>query len=295
MSQTDNSNVHYPLVTVYMPTKNRLALLKRAIATVMEQTYPNIELIVVNDASTDGTFEYLEQLQFENDKVQVFHHQVSQGACVARNLALKNAKGEFVTGLDDDDEFLPNRIESLYRAYDDQYAFVCSSMWWDYGKRKRLIDKAALNITLAAQLSYNEATTQVFVEKSRILAVGGFDETFVACQDYDLWTRLIIEFGQALRIAQPSYIINDTATTERMIGNPKSVEGYRQFMQKHQSLMSKSNIRNQAFMVLRRQRKVMPFSMLVSQMFTGHFMAKLRYFLSSNFSIVKNLHRKFFK
>ena len=277
------------LVSVYMPTKNRLALLKRAVNSVLSQTYPNIELHVVDDGSSDGTFDYLSELSRQNSRVFVYRNEESMGACAARNVAISNANGEFVTGLDDDDLFLPNRISSLVAAYDDKYAFCCSSMWWDYGKKQRLIDASEIEITLAAQLSYNEATTQVLVKRERVLAVGGFDESFVACQDYDLWTRLILHYGTAYRIAVPSYIINDTGSSERMIGNPKSVLGYQQFFEKHQMHMTKANKLNQSFMKIRRERKPLKFLSLIRQLPAGHIQAKLRYFLSSNFMWIRRL------
>jgi hypothetical protein len=163
-------------------------------------------------------------------------------------------------------------------------------MFWDYGKKRRLIDAKEGIITLSQQLDYNEATTQILVENERLQAVGGFDESFVACQDYDLWTRLMIKYGDAYRINDASYIINDTASTERLIGNPKSVKGYEQYFEKHHLLMSKVNIKNQNFMKLRRKKERMPFIMLLKQLNSGHLIAKIRYFLSSNFNFIKRTH-----
>jgi len=285
----------FPLVSVYMPTKNRRKLLERAINSIQSQSYPAIEIIVVDDGSTDDTSSFLAELQSRFDNITVLRNEQSTGACVARNRAIAIAKGEYITGLDDDDEFLPNRIQSLMDAYKDEYAFVCSAMWWDYGKRKRLIDANEQIITLAQQLDYNEATTQVFTKTERLRSLGGFDESFVACQDYDFWTRLIINFGSAYRIAEPSYVINDTGSSERMIGNPKSVKGYQQFSDKHGHLMSDCNKLNQEFMVTRRKRTRLTLLQLFRQIGTGHLKSKVRYFLSSNFSFAKSLHQKWYK
>lgn len=284
-----------PLVTVYMPTKNRRVLLERALNSIFTQTYSNIEIIVVDDGSTDDTVSYLQHLSDTRHQFRFYSNEESRGACVARNIAIRQANGFYITGLDDDDLFLPDRIASLVENYDSNYAFICSSAWWDYGKKKRLIDASEMDITLSNQLSYNEATTQVLVETSRLKAVGGFDESFVACQDYDLWTKLIVEYGAAKRIANPSYVINDTGSSVRMISSPKSVRGYHQFMAKYKHLMNSDNIKNQQFMVLRREAKPMSFSMLISQLGSSHFMSKLRYFLSSNFRVIKTLHSKFYK
>ncbi|WP_286265524.1 glycosyltransferase [Thalassotalea atypica] len=278
-----------------MPTKNRRDLLERALNSILEQTYSNLDVIVVDDGSTDDTVAFLETVVNNDQRVRFFSNKTSAGACAARNIAIQHAYGKFITGLDDDDLFLPNRIESLLSQYDGKYAFICSSAWWDYGKKQRLIDSRNMDISLKQQLNYNEATTQVLVATERVKALGGFDETFVACQDYDLWTRLIEHYGMAKRIANPTYIINDTGSSNRMISSPNSVKGYHQFMQKHGHLMSRKNIINQEFMMLRREARVMSLHDLIRQIGTGYFTSKLRYFLSSNFSIIRSLHKKFYK
>ena len=275
MSQQDS---HSPLVSIYMPTKNRLELLKRAVLSVEKQTYPNLELVVCDDGSTDGTKEYLAALKSSKTlKVKVISNNTSNGACYARNQAINVAEGMFITGLDDDDYMLPNRISLLLAAYKPEYSFISSAMIWDYGHKTRVIDKKPGPITLEAQLSYNEATTQILVEKSRVIEVGGFDETFVACQDYDLWTRLIIAYGEAFRIAEPTYIINDTNPAQRMTGNPKSVRGYEQFASKHGHLMNDKNIQNQEFMKIRRLKQRYSLALLMKHRKSGHFTDKLRY------------------
>lgn len=280
MTQVDKAQ---PLVTVYMPTKNRLELLKKAVNSVYMQTYSNIELIICNDGSTDNTEQYLKSLHPKGpvSLVSTFSNTESKGACHARNKAIKMASGFFVTGLDDDDQFLPNRISSLVEQYDPNFAFICSAMIWDYGKKQRVIDKKPGIFSLTSQLSYNEATTQILVEKDRIISVNGFDEAFVACQDYDLWTRLMQKYGPLKRIKESSYIINNTATTQRMTANPKSVKGYEQFYAKHGHLMNWQNKQNQEFMKLRRQRKHYPLYLFILHLCSGHLIAKLRYLIGS--------------
>lgn len=284
MKPAENNPV---LVSVYMPTKNRLSLLKKAVESVFAQTYTNIELIICNDGSTDNTQDYLASLSPSGPvkTIQIITNKESQGACNARNKAIHIAKGYFITGLDDDDTFLPQRIASLVEHYNPSYAFICSAMMWDYGKKQRKIDNTPGIYSLKHQLSYNEATTQILVERSRVLAVNGFDESFVACQDYDLWTRLIIKFGAFKRIGDVTYIINDTDTTQRMTASPKSVKGYEQFASKHGHFMTWKNKQNQDFMKLRRQRKRYPFHLFLLHLCSGHLTAKTRYFIGSNLMI----------
>jgi glycosyltransferase involved in cell wall biosynthesis len=285
----------YPLVSVYIPTKNRCSLLERAVLSVLAQDYPNIELIIVDDGSTDASASFLSTLVKQHSNISVKRLEHSQGACIARNWAINHAKGEFVTGLDDDDYFLPHRISSLMAQYQDNYAFVCSSSIWDYGKRQKIIDSQPLEITLDAQLNYNEASNQILVKRERVLALGGFNTEFSSCQDYDLWTRLIIRYGHALRIAEPSYYINDTNSTQRMIHSNNGKLGYEQFLSKHRQLMSPVNLANQRFMQIRRLKQRLTLPELITQYGAGHYYSKLRYFLSSNFSIIKTIHSKYYK
>lgn len=93
------------LISIYIPTHNRRKLLERAVKSVQQQTYLNIELIIVDDGSSDSTWDYLNDIA--NKNIRIFKHEQPLGACAARNLAIKHAKGKFITGLDDDDEFQP--------------------------------------------------------------------------------------------------------------------------------------------------------------------------------------------
>ncbi|WP_158650917.1 glycosyltransferase family 2 protein, partial [Acinetobacter indicus] len=122
-------NGNQPLVTVYIPTYNRLELLQRAVKSVQEQTYHNLEIIIVDDCSTDGTHEYLEKVSKEDKRVRYFLKEKNSGACVSRNIAIKNSKGEFITGLDDDDYFERNRIEIFLHkwfSYSEKYIALFS-------------------------------------------------------------------------------------------------------------------------------------------------------------------------
>src|ERR1700733_12057469 len=98
------------LVTIYLPTRNRVDLLAKAVDSVLRQTHNEIELIVVNDASTDATADFLCQRSLVDSRLIHFNNAVARGAPASRNLAIDKAKGALVTGLGDDDKFLPARL-----------------------------------------------------------------------------------------------------------------------------------------------------------------------------------------
>ncbi|WP_448246080.1 glycosyltransferase [Thalassotalea agariperforans] len=281
------------LVTVYMPTKNRLPLLKRAINSVLAQTHNNIELIIVDDGSTDGTVDYLAELSVTNEKVRYFSNVISEGACAARNKAILAAKGTFVTGLDDDDEFTHDRIEKLLSAYDDEYSFVTSAQWWDHGKRRTLLGGKEQLITFNDQLNQNFATNQVLVKKQKIIDAGLFDVDFPACQDWEMWTRLTQKFGVALKIASPTYIIHAGHNEPRITFSTNRINGFELYYQRYSSYMSKAN--KVAFQLKLIEAKKTPLSFSLGvRLFSPHSYKKvIKLWLISYFPFLQKLKKKY--
>lgn len=98
-----------PLVSVILPTYNRENLLPTAIQSILNQTYQNIEFIIINDASTDNTSTILKR--YKNKRIRIITNQTHQGIVYNRNLGLSLAKGKYVAWIDDDDISKPNRLE----------------------------------------------------------------------------------------------------------------------------------------------------------------------------------------
>lgn len=102
------------LVSCIIPTKNRQEKLKLAIESVLNQTHKNIEVIVVDDGSDEKIVN-----TYSNDKVVVINNDFSIGGAAARNVGVKIASGEFICFLDDDDEYLPTKIEVMLNEFDE--------------------------------------------------------------------------------------------------------------------------------------------------------------------------------
>ena len=96
------------LISVVIPTYNRGHLIRKCIESVLAQTYKDIEVIVVDDGSTDNTKEVIKGI---SDNRVRYLYQKNQGACVARNLGIESAKGEYIAFQDSDDEWLPDKLE----------------------------------------------------------------------------------------------------------------------------------------------------------------------------------------
>jgi len=232
-----------PLVSVYITTQNRSELLKRAIDSVLAQTWSNVEIIVVDDASDDDTVRVLGQYNDKFTNFRWYRNKVSRGACVSRNKAIEVANGEFITGLDDDDYFLPQRVALLVEAYDDKYAFVSSTYLRKTASGSSVVKDGLGVLGLDDLLHYNKVGNQVLSRTERFRAVGGFDESLPSFQDYDMWVRLLEKFGKCLKINTPLYVFDTSHESERISSSKdKVVKGHAIFMEKHRKIMSKSHI-----------------------------------------------------
>lgn len=179
-----------PKVSVVIPTYNRRDLVQRAIQSVLDQTYRDFEIIVIDDGSTDGTRAAVEG----RERVR-YLRQTNGGPASARNLGIREAQGEFIAFLDSDDvwlpEFLTSQVDVLSRY--PEVALVCARSSVgnkeakDFPLRRKLITG-----DLYARL-YDRSfvrTPTVVVRKSCLDAVGCFNESYPWSEDHDLWLRI---------------------------------------------------------------------------------------------------------
>lgn len=225
-------------ICVYIPTHNRSAMLQRALNSVLAQTLLASEIIVVDDGSADDTPAVLAEYQRLHGQIKVIRQEVPSGACAARNKAIFATQCQFITGLDDDDEFAPEHLATLAGAFDEKYAFVSASLTEDTGKQRIVRNADCGSHTLYALLHYNKFTNQVFTLTSRLKAVKGFDEAFPAMQDYDTWVRLVARYGAGLKISAPTYIWHTGHEQNRISRSPqKRLAALALFLTKHKAYL----------------------------------------------------------
>lgn len=239
------SNPSKPLVSVYLPTHNRSKSLERAIQSVFNQTWKPIELIVVDDGSDDQTHDLLSKLQ-KSHPFRIIRNTVPAGASASRNTAIQQANGEFVAGLDDDDYWTSHRIEWMMQEFRDGFSAVCSNDKMDYGD-KEIVWKKKRTITLQDLLYYNRVGNQVLTKKEYILGVGGYDESLASAQDYDLWIRLVQEYGPIKNIPKTLQVVSMRENQHRITTSAGKMEGYRACFEKHRNKMNSLQIRYQFY------------------------------------------------
>lgn len=120
--------VNSPLISVIISTYNRITLLERALNSLELQMFNNFEVIISDDCSDVDVFNFLETYK-QRSQLTISYRRNSEnkGACYTRNEGIKMARGKYITGLDDDDEFTPMRLELFLNAYNSRYSFISSN------------------------------------------------------------------------------------------------------------------------------------------------------------------------
>ena len=185
------------MISVIIPVYNRRELVVRAIQSVLAQTYRDCEVLVVDDASDDGTAEQVRQ-EFGN-AVQLLEQEHNRGVSAARNCAIAVARGEWVAFLDSDDEWLPAKLEKQIAALEQSGLQICHTeeIWIRNGVRvnpHKHHRKYGGDIFLQALPLCVMSPSSIVIHRDVLARVGLFDETLPACEDYDLFLRLACRY-----------------------------------------------------------------------------------------------------
>jgi len=185
-----------PRVSVIIPTYNRGWTIKRAVDSVLAQTFRDFELIVVDDGSEDDTAAIL--AGYGTD-IRVIR-QANAGVSAARNAGIHAAEGKFIAFLDSDDYWLPEKLHVQIAYFNAQpEVVICQTeeIWIRNGKRvnpKKVHKKPSGRIFRASLALCLVSPSAVMLRRDVFAQIGGFDETLPACEDYDLWLRISVRY-----------------------------------------------------------------------------------------------------
>ncbi len=185
-----------PSISVIIPVFNRKDLISRALFSVLKQTFPVHEVIVIDDGSSDATGEVVQQ-QFPGVKWIEQNH---QGVSAARNLGIQRAAGDWIALLDSDDAWVPNKlacqIEALKKAPDHPLCHT-NEIWIRHGVRVNPMKKHEKKggwIFRHCLPRCAISPSASLIKKTLFEEVGYFDETLPVCEDYDLWLRICARY-----------------------------------------------------------------------------------------------------
>jgi glycosyltransferase involved in cell wall biosynthesis len=198
-----------PLVSVIIPTYNRAWTLENAITSVLDQDYPHIEPVIVDDGSEDGTRQLLDKYR---DRAVILH-QPNRGVSAARNAGIRKAKGELIALLDSDDAWEKGKVScqvAFFKTHPDAMICQTEEIWIRNGRRVNpkvkhkkpsgSIFEASLHLCLVSP-------SAVMMRRELFDRFGYFREDFPVCEDYDLWLRL--------SAALPVYLIDKPCTVKQ--------------------------------------------------------------------------------
>lgn len=276
------------LVSIVMPTHNRVDLLKRALKSALAQTHSELEIIVVNDASSDGTADYLKSVA--DERVKHLNLLNSHGACFARNEGIRAAKGQYITFLDDDDEYLPERIELLTKAYNPKFAYAASAHFYIHQNGRRELVNFRRNITTEDMLLRIETGNTILTETYKIRDLGGFDENLKSSQDYDLWLRLNLHYGEAVYVQHPLFIMHTEHEKPRITTSKKKFKGHWHFYQKHKKHFDSRQRAYQLFELIRCQNKKISLRKTLMLTYKSNLVRGIRHYLAVNHEYARKIY-----
>ncbi len=188
-----------PLVSVIIPTYKSGHTLKNAIDSVLDQTYKDIEIIVVDDNNNNTEYREKTELVMKNyeneNKVIYIKHDKNRNGAAARNTGFKHSKGEYVCFLDDDDVFLPSKVEKQAIFLEKNNKFQAVYCWrYQHGEVIKYEKVGDLSEELLT-LTFTPYTSSIMIKKECYQDLGGFDESYRRHQDYEFLLRFFERFS----------------------------------------------------------------------------------------------------
>lgn len=195
-------NTHYPLVSVVIPAYNAEAFIEATLTSVLKQTYQQLEILVVDDGSSDRTAELVEAIA-KLDRRVVLLQQANSGVAAARNLGIRQAKGEFIAPLDADDIWYPQNLEKQVKCMVAAGEKVGLVYAWsididEFGQPMCSIRASRIEGNVYTTLLLHDFianASSVLIRKAYLDQVGGYDTTLKqpqgqGCEDWDLYLRI---------------------------------------------------------------------------------------------------------
>jgi len=217
-----------PLVSVILPTFNGSQYIRTAIESIQKQTYHNIELIIVNDCSTDNTAFILEQYAAKDHRIHVIYNAVNQKLPASLNIGFAAAKGDYFTWISDDNLFASYAVETLIEELkaDDKIDIVYSSYYF--------IDEAGNKLdsfgSPPEELVFKCAPGACFLYKRKVHeTLGGFDKHKFGMEDMDFWLRAATQFRYKYIDQKDLYYYrkHNNNLTSAIYSNPDMYREYR--------------------------------------------------------------------
>lgn len=189
-------------VSIITPYYNGGRFIEKAVESLISQSYSDIEILIVNDASPDNPFELLGNLKKNDVRIRILHHSENKGIAAARNTAIRNSTGSYIALLDQDDIWLPDKLQvqmefikskpDVGLVFSNYFRIDEAGTITGQGEKCNTIVADKIEGTLSSLFMKNRITAcSVIFKRECIDTVGMFDESLKGgTDDYDMWLRI---------------------------------------------------------------------------------------------------------
>ncbi len=198
----EGNKISKPRISVIIPCYNEAKFIRGAIESVVNQTYQNWELFIVDDGSTDNSKEIV-QRYLTDRRIKLIEHKCNKGISKAKNTGIEVARGEYIAFLDADDIWMPSKLElqlNRFQTNGKSIGIVCTGMIFTNYDMKITDVFLGFNDTNQKELLKNlyftptNSSSLMMIKKGTLLQVGTFDESIVGWDDYELLMRIATQF-----------------------------------------------------------------------------------------------------
>jgi glycosyltransferase involved in cell wall biosynthesis len=183
-----------PTITVFMPVYNGERFIRDAIASILQQSFEDFELLIINDASTDRTVKIVET--YTDPRIKLIHNETNLSVCPTRNRGLDLARGKYIACLDSDDISFPTRLEKQKIFLDDNQNIALVGSWAEIidkngnsqGIKTFLTDSPLIKWKLLFCNTF--INSSIMFRKNSVLSLQGYDPAYDSTEDYDLCSRI---------------------------------------------------------------------------------------------------------
>ncbi|MUK87347.1 glycosyltransferase [Ornithinibacillus sp. L9] len=222
------SQQHYPLISVITPAFNAEKFISRTIESVLDQTYTNWEMVIVDDRSTDNTVSIIQEYQKKDERIKLHILPENSGSAIARNTAMKNAQGQYIAFLDSDDLWYPQKLEKQLKFMQEKdiaFSFTKYRRMDEDGTIRNVVSKAPKSVGYHDLLRHCViGCLTVMIDRDK---VGRLDMIDIRTrQDYAYWLEITKRGFRAYGLPE---VLSKYRTVENSISRNKFKAAKRQW------------------------------------------------------------------
>lgn len=187
--------MRYPLISIVLPCYNGASFLEKALRSCLLQTYPALEIVFVDDCSTDNSCQIAESVQqeFPDKALRILKNEMNVGLPASLNVGHRAAKGKYLTWTSDDNLLLPEMIEKLYDRLIERSADIVYADYRNINEKGEFLNRMKLQ-PISSVLFYNPVGASFLYKRSVYEELDGYNEALFRLEDYDFWLRASVRF-----------------------------------------------------------------------------------------------------